>query len=194
MNIWITKRDNAYSVPRLNITNNSAMNKTVQSILSLTAFSLLLIAITFFFSGLGFGRLFGMYGVMEYSLLGALVVLDMLIIYKVCKLYFRHPKAIMLWFGMECCSVLLWLAFICIDQNLLAWQITNLLLQVVGLDGFAGDERGLNILAVLCGIIYPLIGIGCLFTGLRFINKLVTTKDSIVRCYFLTIINKVETN
>ena len=25
-------------------------------------------------------------------------------------------------------------------------------------------------------------------------NKLVTTKDSIVRCYFLTIINKVETN
>ena len=158
MNIWITKRDNAYSVPRLNITNNSAMNKTVQSILSLTAFSLLLIAITFFFSGLGFGRLFGMYGVMEYSLLGALVVLDMLIIYKVCKLYFRHPKAIMLWFGMECCSVLLWLAFICIDQNLLAWQITNLLLQVVGLDGFAGDERGLNILAVLCGIIYPLIG------------------------------------
>ena len=175
----ITKRDNAYSVPRLAITNNSAMNKTVQSILSLTAFSLLLIAITFFFSGLGFGRLFGMYGVMEYSLLGALVVLDMLIIYKVCKLYFRHPKAIMLWFGMECCSVLLWLAFICIDQNLLAWQITNLLLQVVGLDGFAGDERGLNILAVLCGITYPLIGIGCLFTGLRFINKLVTTKDSI---------------
>ena len=85
------------------------MNKTVLSILSLTAFSLLLIVITFFFGGLGFGRLFGIYGVMEYSFLGVLVVLDILIIYKVCKLYFRHPKAIMLWFGMECCSVLLWL-------------------------------------------------------------------------------------
>ena len=165
------------------------MNKTVLSILSLTAFSLLLIVITFFFGGLGFGRLFGIYGVMEYSFLGVLVVLDILIIYKVCKLYFRHPKAIMLWFGMECCSVLLWLAFICFDQNLLDWQITNLLLQVVGLGGFAGDERGLNILAVLCGIIYPLIGIGCLFTGLRFINKLVTTKDSIWRYFFLTISN-----
>lgn len=92
------------------------MNKTVLSILSLTAFSLLLIVITFFFGGLGFGRLFGIYGVMEYSFLGVLVVLDILIIYKVCKLYFRHPKAIMLWFGMECCSVLLWLAFICFDK------------------------------------------------------------------------------
>ncbi len=155
------------------------MNKTVQSILSLTAFSLLLIAITFFFGGLGFERLFRIYGVMEYSVLGMLVVIDMLIIYKVCKLYFRQPKVIMLLFGMECCSVLLWLAFICLDQNLFDWQITDRLLKIVGFDGFAGDERGLNILAVLCGIIYPLIGIVCLFTGLRFINKLVTTKDSI---------------
>lgn len=155
------------------------MNKTVQSILSLTAFSLLLIAITLFCGGLGFGRLFGIYGVMEYCFLGVLVVLDMLIIYKVCKLYFRQPKAIMLWFGLECCSILLWLAFICIDQSLLDWRITNFILQAVSLDGFTGDERGLNILAVLCGIIYPLIGIGCLFIGLRNINKLVTTKDSI---------------
>ena len=46
-------------------------------------------------------------------------------------------------------------------------------------EGFEGDERGLNMLAVLCGIVYPFIGIGCLFTGLGFINKLVTTKDSI---------------
>ena len=150
------------------------MNKTVQSIISLTAFSLLLIAITLFCGGLGFGRLFGIYGVMEDSFLGMLMVIDMLIIYKVYKLYFIQPKAIMLLFGLECCSVLLWLAFIYLDQNLLDWQITNHLLQAVGSDGFAGDERGLNILAVLCGIIYPLIGTGCLFTGLRFINKLVT--------------------
>ncbi|MDC2661281.1 hypothetical protein [Bacteroides ovatus] len=155
------------------------MNKTVQSIISLTAFSLLLIVITLFCGGLGFGRLFGIYGVMEDCFLGMLMVIDMLLIYKVYKLYFIQPKAIMLLFGSECCSVLLWLAFICLDQNLLNGQITNYLLQVVGLDGFVGDERGLNIIAVLCGIIYPLIGTGCLFTGLRFINKLVTTKDSI---------------
>ncbi len=155
------------------------MNRTVRSILSLTAFSLLLIVITFFFGGLGFERLTGIYGVAEYSFLGMLMVIDMLIIYKVCKLYFRQPKAIMLLFGMEGCSVLLWLAFVCLDQNLLDWQITDRLLKILGLDGFEGDERGLNILAVLCGIIYPLIGAVCLFTGLRFINKLVTTKDSI---------------
>lgn len=149
-------------------------NKTVQSILSLTAFSLLLIVITFFCGGLGFGRLFGIYGVMEYCLLVMLMVIDMLIIYKVYKLYFIQPKAIMLLLGLECCSILLWLAFVCLDQNLLDWQITNLLLQAVGLDGLEGDERGLNMLAVLCGIIYPLIGSGCLFIGLRFINKLVT--------------------
>ena len=94
------------------------MNKTVWSILSLTTFSVLLIAITLF-------------------------------------------------------------AFIYMDQSLLDWQITNFILQAVSLDGFTGDERGLNILAVLCGVIYPLIGIGCLCTGRGFINKLVTTKDSI---------------
>lgn len=152
------------------------MNKTVQSILSLIAFSLLLLVITFFFGGLGFELLTGIYGVMEYSFLSMLMVIDMLIIYKVCKLYFRQPKAIMLLFGMECCSILLWLAFICLDQNLLDWQITNHLLKVADLDGFTGDERGMNILAVLCGIIYPLIGSVCLFTGLRFINKLAATK------------------
>lgn len=43
---------------------------------------------------------------------------------------------------------------------------------MVGLEGFAGDEGGLNMLAVLCGIIYPLIGIGCIFIGLKLINKL----------------------
>ena len=155
------------------------MNKTLQSIISLTAFSLMLIVITFFFGGLGFERLVGIYGVMEYSFLGILMVIDMLIIYKVYKLYFIQPKAIMLLFGLECCSVLLWFAFIYLDQNLLDWQITNLLLQAVGLDGFEGDERGMNMFAVLCGIIYPLIGAVCLFTGLRFINKLVTMKDSI---------------
>ena len=155
------------------------MNKTVQSIISLTAFSALLIAITLFCGGLGFGRLFGIYGIMEYCLLGMLVIIDILVIYKVYKLYFRQPKAIMLLFGLECYSILLWFVFICLDQHLLDWQITNLLLQAVSLDGFAGDERGLNMLAVLCGIVYPLIGIGCLFTGLGFVNKLVTTKDSI---------------
>ena len=107
------------------------MNKTVQSILSLTAVSLLLIVITFFLGGLGFGRLFGIYGIMEDSFLGMLMVIDMLVIYKVYKLYFRQPKAIMLLFGLECCSILLWLVFICLDQHLLDWQITNLLLQAV---------------------------------------------------------------
>lgn len=82
------------------------MNKTVQSILSLTAVSLLLIVITFFLGGLGFGRLFGIYGIMEDSFLGMLMVIDMLVIYKVYKLYFRQPKAIMLLFGLECCSIL----------------------------------------------------------------------------------------
>ena len=36
----------------------------------------------------------------------------------------------------------------------------NFILQAVGLEGFEGDEQGLNMLAVLCGIIYPFIGIG----------------------------------
>ena len=86
----------------------------------------------------------------------------------------------MLLFGMECCSVLLWLAFICLDQNLLDWQITDRLLKIIGLDGFTGDERGMNIFAVLCGIIYPPIGIVCLFIELRSINKsVVTTRDNI---------------
>ena len=162
-----------------NITNNSAMNKTVQSILSLTAFSALLIVITLFCGGLGFGRLFEIYGIMEYCFLGLLLIIDVLLIYKVYKLYAMQSKAIVLLLGLECCSILLWIAFICIDQSLLDWQITSFILQAVNLDGFEGDERGLNMLAVLCGIVYPLIGIGCLFTGLGFINKLVTTKDSI---------------
>ena len=144
------------------------MNKTIQSIVSLTAFSALLIAVTLFCGGLGFSHLLGIYGIMEYCFLGLLIITDVLLIYKVYKLYVMHPKAIMLLLGLECCSVILWLAFICIDQSLLDWQITNFILQAVN-----------NMLAVLCGIIYPLLWIGCLFTGLRFINKLVTTKDSI---------------
>ena len=40
----------------------------------------------------------------------------------------------------------------------------------VSLDGFTGDDRGLNILAVLCGIIYPLIGIGVFMYRTRFIK------------------------
>ena len=155
------------------------MNKTVQSIIYLIFFSIILIIITLFCGGLGFGRLFGIYGIMEYCLLGMLVIIDILVIYKVYKLYAMQPKVIMLLLGLECYSVILWLAFICIDQSLLDWQITNFILQAVGLEGFEGDEQGLNMLAVLCGIIYPFIGIGCLFTGLGFVNKLVTTKDSI---------------
>ncbi|MFR3276271.1 hypothetical protein [Phocaeicola plebeius] len=155
------------------------MNKTVQSILSLTAFSALLIVITLFCGGLGFGRLFEIYGIMEYCFLGLLLIIDVLLIYKVYKLYAMKPTAIVLLLGLECCSILLWIAFICIDQSLLDWQITSFILQAVNLYGFEGDERGLNMLAVLCGIVYPFIGIGCLFTGLGFINKLVTTKDSI---------------
>jgi hypothetical protein len=156
------------------------MNKTVQSIVSLTAFSALLIAITSFCGGLGIGRLFGIYGIMEYCLLGMLVIIDILVIYKVYKLYAMQPKTIMLLLGLECCSILLWLAFIFLEQCLLDWQITDCILHVAGLDGFTGDERGLNILAVLCGIVYPLIGIVCLFTGLRIIkNGLVKTKGGI---------------
>ena len=91
------------------------MNKTVQSIIALTAFSALLIAITLFCGGLGFGRLFGIYGIMEYCLLGMLVIIDILVIYKVYKLYAMQPKTIMLLLGLECCSILLWLAFISIQ-------------------------------------------------------------------------------
>lgn len=156
------------------------MNKTIQSIVSLTAFSALLIAITLFCGGLGFSHLLGIYGIMEYCFLGLLIITDVLLINKVYKLYVMHPKAIMLLLGLECCSVILWLAFICIDQSLLDWQITNFILQAVNLDGFTGDERGLNMLAVLCGIIYPLIGIGCLFTGLGIINKSATRKESFI--------------
>ena len=157
------------------------MNKTVQSIIALTAFSALLIAITLFCGGLGFGRLFGIYGIMEYCLLGMLVIIDILVIYKVYKLYVTQPIVIILWLGLECCSILLWLAFICIDQSLLEWQITNFILQAVGLEGFEGDEQGLNMLTVLCGIIYPFIGIGCLFTGLGIINKSATRKESFIK-------------
>lgn len=146
----------------------------------MTAFSALLIAITLFCGGLGFGRLFGIYGIMEYCLLSMLILIDILVIYKVYKLYAMQPKAIMLLLGLECCSILLWLAFICIDQSLLDWQITNFILQAVGLEGFEGDEQGLNMLAVLCGIIYPFIGIGCLFTGLGIINKSATRKESFI--------------
>lgn len=85
----------------------------------------------------------------------------------------------MLLFGLECCSILLWFAFIYFDKNLLDWQITNYLLKITGLYGFEGDERGLNMIAVLSGIIYPFIGIGCLFTGMRLIKKIVTTKENI---------------
>lgn len=147
------------------------MNKTVRFILSLTAFSLLLIAITLFYGGLGFGRLFRVYGVMEYCFLGMLAIMDMFVIYKVYKLYFTLPGAIMLLFGLECGSILLWVTFICLDQYLLDWQITNHLLKAVDLDGFVGDERGLNMLAVLCGMVYPLIGMGCGLIGVRFMKK-----------------------
>lgn len=58
------------------------MNKTVQSILSLTAFSLLLIIITLFCGGLGFARLLEIQGGMEYGFLAILMALDLMIIYK----------------------------------------------------------------------------------------------------------------
>ena len=132
------------------------MNKTVQSIVSLTAFSALLIAITLFYGGLGFSR--SVRDIWHYGVLflGLLIIIDVTIIYKVYKLYAMYPKAILLLLGLECCSVILWLAFICIDQSLLDWQITNFILQAVNLDGFTGDERGLNMLAILCSIFYLL--------------------------------------
>ena len=98
------------------------MNKTVQSIISLIPFSIILIIITLFCGGLGFGRLFRISGIMEYCFLSMLTVIDILVIYKVYKLYITQPKVIILWLGLECCSILLWLAFICIDQSLLEWK------------------------------------------------------------------------
>lgn len=77
------------------------------------------------------------------------MALDLMIIYKVYKLYFIQPEAILLLFGLEGCSVLLWFVFIGLDQNLSDWQITNHLLKAAGLDGSEGDERGWNMLAVL---------------------------------------------
>ena len=152
------------------------MNKTVQSILSLTSFSLLLIIITLFCGGLGFARLLEIQGGMEYGFLAILMALDLMILYKVYKLYFIQPETILLLFGLEGCSVLLWFVFIGLDQNLSDWQITNHLPKAAGLDGSEGDERGWNMLAVLCGIVYPPIGVTCLYTGMRFLNKSVTTK------------------
>ena len=128
------------------------MNKTVWSILSLTTFSILLIAITLFCGELCFGLLFGIYGIMEYCLLSMLILIDILVIYKVYKLYAMQPKAIMLLLGLECCSILLWFAFIYMDQSLLDWQITNFILQAVSLDGFTGDERGWKKIAGLSGV------------------------------------------
>ena len=63
------------------------MNKTVQSILSLTAFSALLIVITLFCGGLGFGRLFEIYGIMEYCFLGLLLIIDVLRSYEKSVIY-----------------------------------------------------------------------------------------------------------
>ena len=97
------------------------MNKTVQSIVSLIAFSALLIVITLFCGGLGFCRLLEIYGIMEYCF-GLLIITDVTVIYKIYKLYAMHPKVIMLLLGLECCSILLWIAFICIDQSLLDWR------------------------------------------------------------------------
>lgn len=155
------------------------MNKIAQSTFLLIVFSLLLIVLVMFFCGLGWELLFDLRGIMEYASLCSLTAICLFIIYRVYKLYFVQPKAILILIGIECCSVLLWMAFVCLDTYLMNMQLTELLLKTVGLDGFAGDERGLNILAVLCSIIYPPIGIGCLFLGLRFINKSVTTKDTI---------------
>ena len=87
------------------------MNKTVQSIIYLIFFSIILIIITLFCGGLGFGRLFGIYGIMEYCFLSMLAVIDILVICKVYKLYVTQPKVIILWLGLESCSILLWLAF-----------------------------------------------------------------------------------
>ena len=77
------------------------MNKTVQSIVSLIAFSALLIVITLFCGGLGFCHLFEIYGIMEYCFLGLLIITDVTVIYKVYKLYAMHPKAIVLLLGLE---------------------------------------------------------------------------------------------
>lgn len=161
------------------VIKNRTMNKIVQSVFLLIVFSFLLIVLALFFCGLGWELLFDLRGIMEYASLCSLTAICLFIIYRVYKLYFIQPKAILILIGVECCSVLLWIAFICLDTYLMNMQLTELLLKTVGLDGFAGDERGLNIFAVLCGIVYPPIGIGCLFPGLRFINKLATTKDNI---------------
>ena len=158
---------------------NRTMNKIAQSTFLLIVFSLLLIVLVMFFCGLGWELLFDLRGIMEYVFLCLLTEICLFIIYRVYKQYFVQPKAILILIGVECCSVLLWMALVCLDTYLMNMQLTELLLKTVGLDGFAGDERGLNILAVLCGIIYPSIGIGCLFLGLRFISKSVTAKDTI---------------
>ena len=79
------------------------MNKTVQSIISLISFSIILIIITLFCGGLGFGRLFGIYGIMEYCFLSMLAVIDILVI---CKVYNIMVGVGMLFYSFVACFYL----------------------------------------------------------------------------------------
>lgn len=140
---------------------------TLLSILLLTVFGSLLMVIMLFVGGIGIVNLLNLYGSMELCFLVSIAVLCLLAIYKVYKRYFSSPKAMLLWIGVECSSILLWVAFFYFDQELIDQRASEFLLRAVHMDGLVGDEGAINRLAVLCGIVYPIIGVSCLLVGLK---------------------------
>ena len=136
----------------------------------LAIFGLLLtVSMTLF--ALGWTRLAQWHGISEYICLYLLLAAVLFFVYMAYRRYFMLWKRLLLLIGIEIGSLLLLCAFACIDNGLLDLQITGQLLKAFRLDGCVGDERGLNIAAVLCGVVYPLLWIGCGLWGWRMIKQ-----------------------